>query len=99
MDKKNRQVMVVGLGRFGASIARTLSEDGVQVLGIDRRLDLVESLQQELSKWYEHHAGDCARALEYARAAQKHCPPEQAEAVERRVDRLLRKTEKSNLEE
>ncbi len=53
----------------------------------------------ELSKWYEHHAGDCARALEYARAAQKHCPPEQAEAVERRVDRLLRKTGKSNLEE
>ena len=53
----------------------------------------------ELSKWYEHHAGDCARALEYARAAQKHCPPEQAEAVERRVDRLLRRTETSNLEE
>ena len=53
----------------------------------------------ELSKWYEHHAGDCARALEYAQAAQKQCPPEQAEAVERRVDRLLRKTEPSNLEE
>ena len=46
MDRKNRTVMVVGLGRFGASIARTLSEDGVQVLGIDRRMDLVESLQQ-----------------------------------------------------
>ena len=50
MDRKNRTVMVVGLGRFGASIARTLSEDGVQVLGIDRRLDLVESLQQELTQ-------------------------------------------------
>ena len=50
MDRKNRTVMVVGLGRFGASIARTLSEDGVQVLGIDRRMDLVESLQQELTQ-------------------------------------------------
>lgn len=50
MGRKNRQVMVVGLGRFGASIARTLSEDGVQVLGIDRRMDLVENLRQELTQ-------------------------------------------------
>lgn len=50
MGKKNRQVLVVGLGRFGASIARTLSEDGVQVLGVDRRMDLVEELKQYLTQ-------------------------------------------------
>jgi len=41
-----RQVMVIGLGRFGSSIARTLSEDGLQVMCIDRRMDLVEEMQE-----------------------------------------------------
>ena len=49
MKKNNRrngsQVLVIGLGRFGSSIARTLSEDGVQVMRIDRRMDLVEEMQ------------------------------------------------------
>ena len=30
-----RQFAVVGLGRFGGSVAKTLSENGSQVLGID----------------------------------------------------------------
>ena len=33
----NRQAMVIGLGQFGTSIARTLSERGVEVLAVDVR--------------------------------------------------------------
>lgn len=32
---RRRQVAVIGLGRFGASMCRTLSAEGVEVLGID----------------------------------------------------------------
>lgn len=45
-----RQVLVIGLGRFGSSIARTLCEDGVQVLAIDRRMDLVEEMRDHLTQ-------------------------------------------------
>ena len=40
--QEKKQVLVIGLGRFGSAIAQTLCEDGVQVMGIDRRMDLVE---------------------------------------------------------
>lgn len=45
-----RQVLVVGLGRFGSAIARTLCEDGVQVLAIDRNMMLVEENQEYLTQ-------------------------------------------------
>lgn len=45
-----RQVLVIGLGRFGSSIAKTLCEDGVQVLAIDRRMDLVEEMRDQLTQ-------------------------------------------------
>jgi len=45
-----RQVLVIGLGRFGSSIAQTLCEDGVQVLAIDRRMDLVEEMRDSLTQ-------------------------------------------------
>ena len=48
MDK--RQVLVIGLGRFGSSIAKTLCEDGVQVMAIDRRMDLVEEMRDHLTQ-------------------------------------------------
>lgn len=35
------QVLIIGLGQFGMSIARTLSEKGVEVIGVDKNKDLV----------------------------------------------------------
>ncbi|HZK66137.1 MAG TPA: NAD-binding protein, partial [Chloroflexota bacterium] len=39
--RKKKQVVVIGLGHFGSSVARTLSELGHEVLGIDRNPDAV----------------------------------------------------------
>lgn len=36
------QIVIIGLGQFGMSLARTLSEKGVEVLAVDRRKNLVE---------------------------------------------------------
>ena len=38
---KVRQVLIVGLGRFGMTLARSLTEKGVEVLGVDGRDDRV----------------------------------------------------------
>lgn len=38
----SQQILIVGLGQFGASLARTLSERGAEVLAIDVRKNLVE---------------------------------------------------------
>ena len=48
--QEKKQYMVVGLGRFGSAIAETLCADGVQVLGIDRRIDLVEDMRDHLTQ-------------------------------------------------
>jgi trk system potassium uptake protein TrkA len=37
-----KQFLIVGLGRFGSSVARTLTEKGHEVLGIDSNEDLVQ---------------------------------------------------------
>lgn len=51
MKKRDRkQVLVVGLGRFGSAIARTLCEDGVQVLAVERRMDLVEEMREHITQ-------------------------------------------------
>ena len=49
--KKNqrKQFIVVGLGRFGRAIAETLCQDGEEVLGVDRRMDLVEEMRDVLT--------------------------------------------------
>ena len=41
---------VIGLGRFGGSLARTLAKNGYVVLGIDRNRQLVQSLADELTQ-------------------------------------------------
>jgi len=41
-----KQYAVIGLGRFGASIARTLAEKGQQVLAIDSKEDIVQDLAE-----------------------------------------------------
>lgn len=56
--KAKNQFLVIGLGRFGASIARTLCEDGMQVMGIDRRLDLVEDLKESITEVVQADAMD-----------------------------------------
>ncbi|MHB8868496.1 MAG: potassium channel family protein [Thermoleophilia bacterium] len=44
----SRQFVVIGLGRFGASVARALTQLGEDVLGIDVDEDKVQSLSDEL---------------------------------------------------
>lgn len=60
MSKNNRQkqYIVVGLGRFGRAIAETLCQDGAEVLGVDRRMDLVEQMQDELTQTVQMDAMD-----------------------------------------
>ncbi len=43
------QIAVIGLGRFGRSVALTLAEAGVEVLAVDRDLDLVEEIADRVS--------------------------------------------------
>lgn len=40
--KKQKQYLVIGLGRFGSSLAAELIRQGAQVLAIDRNMDIVE---------------------------------------------------------
>lgn len=51
MAKNNRtnRVVVIGLGRFGASLARELVRLGCEVLGIDSNLRLVQQYSDELT--------------------------------------------------
>lgn len=51
MLKKRRQAefAIIGLGRFGASLARALMENGNSVLGIDNDPHLVQRLSDELT--------------------------------------------------
>lgn len=41
-----KQYVVIGLGRFGAGVAKTLAEKGQQVLAIDSREDVVQDLAE-----------------------------------------------------
>jgi len=42
-------VMVIGLGRFGTSVARSLARMGHEVLGVDQDMEVVQSLSEELT--------------------------------------------------
>ena len=56
--KDKRQFIVVGLGRFGCAIAETLCEAGEEVLGVDRRLDLVEDMRDQITHVVQMDAMD-----------------------------------------
>jgi len=45
-----KKFAVIGLGRFGASIAEKLAEKGQQVLAIDNREDLVHNIMDKVTK-------------------------------------------------
>ena len=47
--KKKTQYLVVGLGRFGSAVATALAEQGMQVLAIDRSMDVVEAHRSRLT--------------------------------------------------
>ncbi|WP_235890454.1 potassium channel family protein [Sandaracinobacter neustonicus] len=42
-------VMVIGLGRFGSAVARSLTRVGHEVLGVDQDMAVVQSLSEELT--------------------------------------------------
>ena len=48
-DRVIKRAAVIGLGRFGRAVARTLSELGVDVLAIDRELRFVEMVKNEVA--------------------------------------------------
>ncbi|MEM8862676.1 MAG: NAD-binding protein, partial [Chloroflexota bacterium] len=47
---KKREFAVIGLGRFGQTVALTLERKGHYVLGIDENKDLVQAVASELSQ-------------------------------------------------
>ncbi len=44
-----KRAAVIGLGRFGRSVAVTLSELGVEVLAVDRDMKIVEQIQEQVA--------------------------------------------------
>lgn len=48
-DKKQDPVVVIGLGRFGTSLALELAERGTEVLAIDHRPKIVQSVAGQLT--------------------------------------------------
>lgn len=54
--KQVKQFAVIGLGRFGSSVARTLCSLGHQVVGVDRDPDTIQSLADCLTRVLEADA-------------------------------------------
>ena len=44
-----KQFLVIGLGRFGASVARTLADEGHGVVGIDTSEDRIQRVSEEIA--------------------------------------------------
>ena len=57
-NNKQKQYIVVGLGRFGRAIAETLCQDGAEVLGVDCKMDMVERMRDELTQTIQMDAMD-----------------------------------------
>jgi len=45
-----RQVAVIGLGRFGSSVARTLAQSGCEVLAVDADAERVKAIVEEVTE-------------------------------------------------
>ncbi len=63
-----KQALIIGLGQFGRSLATRLTEQGVEVLGVDRNPELVQSLSTQLAHTASFDATD---ELALAEAAPK----------------------------
>lgn len=46
--KENKVVAVLGLGLFGASVAKTLAKNGVEVIAMDKNMDHVEEVSSHI---------------------------------------------------
>ncbi len=55
---KAKQFLVLGLGRFGTSVARTLCEQGQEVLAVDADEDLVEAIAPHVTQAMQLDATD-----------------------------------------
>lgn len=44
-----RRVLVIGLGKFGQSVAETLSKNGGEVIAVDVQMDLVEAIKDRVT--------------------------------------------------
>jgi len=53
-----RQFAVIGLGRFGSSVAQTLAEQGHEVLGIDKNAEPVQEMSTVLTQVVQADATD-----------------------------------------
>lgn len=53
-----KQFLVVGLGRFGSSVARTLSEKGYDVMAIDKDEELIQDLSNIVTHAVQANATD-----------------------------------------
>ncbi|MCX7939406.1 MAG: TrkA family potassium uptake protein [Thermoflexales bacterium] len=49
-NSRPQEYAVIGLGRFGSSLARTLMSRGASVLGIDRSAEIVQQMADELTQ-------------------------------------------------
>lgn len=49
MPKKNKQFAIIGLGRFGTSVARTLYKAGYEVLAVDASEERVQKFADEVT--------------------------------------------------
>lgn len=60
MGKKhvNKQYAVIGLGVFGSTIAKTLSRSGCEVLAVDKNLECVERIADDVTKAVQADATD-----------------------------------------
>ncbi|MHB1416971.1 MAG: potassium channel family protein [Chloroflexota bacterium] len=55
---KRSSVIIIGLGRFGSSLARTLAANGHEVLGIDSDLKKVEDIAEDVTQAAQADATD-----------------------------------------
>lgn len=53
-----KQVLIIGLGQFGAALARALSGRGVQVLAVDREEELVQDVAADVDEAITFDATD-----------------------------------------
>ena len=58
MKAKKKQFLVIGLGRFGSSLAKTLCELGHEVLAVDRGSDAVEDISPFVTQSIQADATD-----------------------------------------
>lgn len=49
---------VIGLGRFGYTVATTLAENGMEVLGIDANESIIHSIKDSITHAVSHHVND-----------------------------------------